>query len=281
MNYRHIYHAGYFADVFKHVLLIALVESFFSKETAFFYMDTHAGIGRYDLTQLAAQKTQEYKQGIDKLVQYKGKMSPLLKKYMEIVQQMNPQDTKILKYYPGSPRFVRALLRPQDQMLLTELHPEDYQLLKKEFVQDKQVTIHHYDAYLALKAFLPPIQKRGLVLIDPPFEKPDEFESIVEVIKIAKQRWSTACLAIWYPIKNRSKVSRFYREVAASGLREILCCELAIDSISATGLNACGMLIIQPPWQFQQIAEKLLVELTPLLSNRGKGSFKLQWLIPE
>lgn len=281
MNYRHIYHAGYFADVFKHVLLIALVESFLAKDSPFFYMDTHAGIGRYDLRDLPAQKTQEYKQGIGKVLEYTGPLSSWIQKYLAIVKDLNPPNSTALDYYPGSPRIARALLRPQDRMLLTELHPEDYLQLKQEFAQDKQVIVHHYDAYQALKAFLPPNQKRGLVLIDPPFEKQNEFEAMLESLLMAKQRWSAGCFGLWYPIKNRSKVMKFYRDLRQSGLRELLCCELAIAPISDTRLTACGLVIANPPWQFQQVVEKILKQLTPLLSYPAKGSFKLNWLVKE
>lgn len=281
MNYRHSYHAGYFADVFKHVLLLALLESYFAKDTPFFYMDTHAGIGRYDLRALPSQKTQEYSQGIGKIADYTGKMSESLQKYLRIVKDLNAGRVNQFDFYPGSPRIARALLRPQDRMLLSELHPEDYIRLKQEFAGDKQVIVHHYDAYHALKAFLPPEQKRGLVLIDPPFEKPNEFTAMLESLTLATQRWSTGCFALWYPLKNPTKVNKFYRDLSNSGLRNILYCELAIAPLSEERLTACGMVIVNPPWQFQQGLGKLLKELTALLSYPAKGSWRLKWLVPE
>lgn len=282
MNYRHIYHAGYFADVFKHLLLVELTQSFLAKDKPFCYLDTHAGIGCYDLQHPSAQKTQEYEHGILKLLQSCEPRPEAINRYLALVEQFNDdKGSEIFQYYPGSPRFVRYLLRNEDRMILVELHPEDYMTLKSEFSQDKQVVIHHYDAYQALKAFLPPKQGRGLVLIDPPFEKLNDFSQIVAGLKLGLQRWAGGCFAVWFPIKDLAKIAAFSQELKSSGLREILYCELTVPPIATTNLHACGMVVIHPPWHFKENIEKVLPWLCDALSQPGKGEWKINWLVGE
>jgi 23S rRNA (adenine2030-N6)-methyltransferase len=167
MNYRHIYHAGNFADVFKHVLLVALIRSLLQKDKAFCFLDTHAGIGRYDLQSTQAQKCKEFVGGIAKIMQQE-KPPALIADYLNCVKKTNANAPDQLQFYPGSPDIVKQLMRPQDRMILTELHDEDYLTLRRAFPHDKQVGVHLQDGYQALKAFLPPPERRGLVLIDPP-----------------------------------------------------------------------------------------------------------------
>lgn len=279
MNYRHGFHAGNFADVFKHIVLIALVNSFFRKETPFCYLDTHAGIGVYDLKSENAQKSKEFENGILKLLD-----SSITEKNIEslisLVKKINSND---LKNYPGSPEIVKQLLRPQDRLILCELHPEEFQQLKKRYGHQKQIAVHHQDGYQALKAFLPPKEKRGLILIDPPYEDKNEFEKLIETLPQALKRFETGVYAIWYPIKNREPVNYFLREIKKHISREMLICELSLypDDLP-THLNGSGMLIINPPWQLDDELNKTLPILSRLLTqNFNETPFKIAFINPS
>ena len=286
MNYRHIYHAGGFSDVFKHTILIALIQSLLKKETPFCYIDTHAGIGNYDLHLESAQKTQEFQYGISKLQGITDHDIPdSIATYLNIIQTWNHrmrQDSRlyssdlkeldILRYYPGSPVFARELLRDKDHIILAELHPEDAQTLKQLFKQDKQVATHFLDGYTAFKAFLPPKEKRGLVLIDPPFEKTDEFETLIQKLTLGIHRWRNGIYAIWYPLKNPRQVNHFYKNLSQIGASEILCYELYMlqQQRSNHGMHACGMAILQPPWGFKETLERVLPWLCQKLGEGVK-----------
>lgn len=252
MNYRHIYHAGNFADVFKHIILICLLESLKKKDTAFCYLDTHAGIGTYDLQQVEAQKTQEYHLGIEKILQQAVIPYSEIQTYIDIVKSFNTGEA--LRYYPGSPCIARDLLRPQDRMIICELHPDDFFLLKQEFRHDPQVAVHHQDAYLAMKAFLPPQEKRGLVLIDPPYEKTNELDQIIKSMELALKRWAGGIYAIWYPIKDKVFHERLQKKLRELTDKEILFTEFsipAVDPLHMT-LSSNGVAIINPPWLLDQ-----------------------------
>lgn len=280
MNYRHIFHAGSFADVFKHIILIGLIRALCRKETPFCYVDTHAGLGYYDLLSFSAQKTQEFAQGVAKLLKLAHTQMPeWARDYLKIIKPLN--DTTDLQYYPGSPRIVRALLRPQDRMILSELHQDDVQILKQEFKNDKQVAVHHMNGYQTLKAFLPPNERRGLVLIDPAYEVNDEFERMITALEIALLRWSTGIYAIWYPIKDRDLIMDFYRRLKYSGISKILCSELSVRDDITSELNACGMVIINPPWKFDEDLSSVLRWLWAVLSVERQGEYRTQWLVNE
>lgn len=277
MNYRHSYHAGHFADVFKHMILISLLRELSHKESAFCYLDTHAGIADYDLESEKGQKTQEWRSGILKLWnnELTESLSPMILDYLQLVHKYNP--TSALKYYPGSPRIARLCLRPQDRMILAELHSEDALTVKQLFARDRQVAVHHMDGYLALKAFLPPKEHRGLILIDPPFESKNEFSMIISHLKLAYKRFPSGIYAIWYPIKSRAQVQSFYTELKASGIANILSCELSVDKLDEDSkLTACGMVIINPPWQWPN---QLKIPLQFLSQQLGTGSYKIKHLV--
>ncbi len=260
MNYRHAYHAGNFADVFKHVTLVALLQSFFHKETPICYFDTHAGAGNYDLSSNAAQKNKEFELGIGKIFSEKNPPE-LIKQYLSAIK--NP------KTYPGSPLIAKHFLRPEDRMVLTELHPEEYQYLKKLFANQAQVEVHHQNGYQALKAFLPPKEKRGLVLIDPPYEKNDEYPELTKGLSEALKRWETGVYAIWYPIKKANQPHPL-RELKTN--RPILTAELAIYPLDVPlELNACGMTIINPPWKLAETLETVVPWLYERLKCDNKA----------
>lgn len=277
MNYRHNYHAGSFADVFKHIVLIALIQSLLQKEKPFCYLDTHAGAGRYDLSSEAAQKSREFDTGIIQLLKQKH-FPEEIESYLAAINAVNAEKKSLPQFYPGSPRIVRYLLRPQDSMILTELHPEEFATLKQEFRQDKQVAVHHQDGYQALKAFLPPSERRGLVFIDPSFEKSEEFKQIITGLKIALERWAAGIYAIWYPIKNRTEVNDFYRGLKTQFSKEILIIEFGIYAEDLPGLTTCGMVIINPPWQLDRKFEKIIPWLWQALSPDKTGNLRIKWL---
>src|SRR3546814_577166 len=240
MNYRHAYHAGNFADVVKHAVLALAIARLKVKDAPFCVIDTHAGIGRYDLGAPAASKTGEYKTGIARLLARDPETLPdELRPYLAAVKALNGGALKNggLRWYPGSPRLVRSLLRRQDRLVALELHPEDAAALAALFERDPQVKVQQADGYGGLKALLPPRERRGLVLIDPPFEERGEFERLVQGLRQAYRRWATGHYVIWYPIKGRPPVAAFHDALKATGIERILTVELLLDRKS-TLLNS-------------------------------------------
>jgi 23S rRNA (adenine2030-N6)-methyltransferase len=278
MNYRHGYHAGSFTDVFKHTLLISLIQSLLHKETALCYLDTHAGTGCYDLMAEAAQKSKEFNGGIIKILHEK-KPPRLIKRYLDCVQKTNAQLSgsviSSLRYYPGSPSIMRYFLRPQDRMVLTELHPQEYEILKNTFITSKQTSVHLLDGYQGLKAFLPPKERRGLILIDPSYERPNELAYIASLLPGVLKRFSTGVYAIWYPIKDRPPIDQFHRVLKEIIQHPILVTELSIyPENSPLHLNGCGMVIINPPWQLENQILEYLPWLWNVLSIHHQGQYR-------
>ncbi len=249
MNYRHIYHAGNFADVFKHIILTALIERLKMKDTSFFVLDTHAGIGLYDLNSIQAQKTLEANDGIKKFMPYRGSDSNI-KKYIEIVSKYNIDDNVLI--YPGSPVIISNLIRKQDRFIANELHEEDYKTLQiNNTTLYRKFKILHLDAYQSLKANIPPKEKRGLILIDPPFEQNNEFDLIIENINLALKKWSSGIYMIWYPIKKNIELEDYNKKINNANFPKASICECLIkDPFLPNQLNGCGVLIINTPWQF-------------------------------
>lgn len=279
LSYRHCYHAGNFADVVKHAVLALLIQALKRKEKPFFYLDTHAGSGRYDLRGNAARKNQEHLQGIVKLWAQPG-LSPLLKAYLEAVAALNAPGE--LRYYPGSPRLVRHLLRNGDRMALCELHSTDIEWLRKEFLGDKQAVVHETDGYQALKAMLPPPERRGLVLIDPAFELKDERERLLKALLEAYRRWPTGIYAIWFPLLDRDVSDAFYRGLRNSGIGKILLTELCIGPESAAlGMYGTGLVVVNPPWRLEDDLKVLLPRLLAILAEPGQGACRVEWLVAE
>jgi 23S rRNA (adenine2030-N6)-methyltransferase len=278
-GYRHLFHAGNFADVTKHVILVALLESLWRKETPFAILDTHGGIGRYRLDSAEAQKNREFDGGIGRLW-HRADAPEVVTRYLALVKRYNTGGE--LNHYPGSPRIARDYLRARDRLIVTELNPHDHATLREEFAGDGQVSVHLQDAYQGLKAFLPPREKRGLVLIDPAFELRDEYERLVQGVSAAWQRWPTGIYAIWYPIQSQSLVTRLHQAIRNSGIRKVLCAELTIrPADQRSGLNGSGMLIINPPWQLESAMETSLAYLQKVLEENGKGSHRVEWLVSE
>ncbi|MGI6852789.1 23S rRNA (adenine(2030)-N(6))-methyltransferase RlmJ [Mesorhizobium sp. 1B3] len=282
MNYRHAYHAGNFADVVKHAVLARIVEYLKLKDKAFRIIDTHAGIGVYDLSSDEAQKTGEWRDGIGKLLS--AKLDPatanLLKPLLDVVRAMNPQSG--LRFYPGSPMVARRLLRKQDRLSAIELHAQDAAALKKRFEGDFQTRVIELDGWLALGAHLPPKEKRGLVLIDPPFEKEGEFRRLVSGLAKAHRRWPGGIYALWYPIKDRAAVNSFRAELAATGIEKILDIRFHIRQPSPEArLDGTGMIVVNPPYPLQRELQMLLPALKTALAETPQARWAVEWLAGE
>lgn len=278
MNYRHAYHAGNFADVQKHAVLALVIEHLKRKDGAFRYVDTHAGIGAYDLASVQAEKTCEWQAGIGRVLAAAAPPAEL-EPYLRAVEAVNPGGGVL--HYPGSPAVVAALSRPIDRLALCELHPEDCGILRRVFRADARVGVHHMDGYTALKAMLPPPERRGLVLIDPPFEVRDEFVQMRKGLGEALKRWPTGMYALWYPIKDRAPVARFHADLAMLGPNKALVAEVMINGDDTSDrLNGAGLVLINPPWKLDEALSTLLPWLAEVLAP-GHGFARLEWLVPE
>lgn len=279
MNYRHAYHAGNFADVVKHVVLSRLVEYLKKKDKAFRVIDTHAGIGRYDLSSTEAQKTGEWRGGIGRLVD--AALDPpaaaLLAPYLEAVRSLNPQGG--VKKYPGSPLIVRHLMRKQDRLSAIELHRQDAGKLRTLFQGDFQTRVIELDGWLALGAHLPPKEKRGLVLVDPPFEEQGEFDRLVDGLRKAHKRWPGGIYALWYPVKDRKAVAAFRKALVQSGVPKLLDVGFEIRPPSAEpSLDGSGMVVVNPPFTLEGELRRLLPALHKLLVVEKPSHWTLEWL---
>jgi 23S rRNA (adenine2030-N6)-methyltransferase len=282
MNYRHIYHAGNFADVFKHAVLARIIAYLKRKEAAFRVIDTHAGIGLYDLGSEEAQKTGEWHGGIGKLLDatLTGAPAEWLHDYLSVVRALNPEGG--LRLYPGSPLLTRHLLRRQDRLTAIELHPEDAKNLKNVFTGDHHVRVIELDGWLALGAHLPPREKRGLVLIDPPFEEEGEFARMADGLKKAHRRWPGGIYAFWYPIKDRAAVERFRRSLRETDIPKILDVSFSIRAPSPEArLDGCGMAIVNPPYLLQDELAAILPALTRLLGEDKGATWALEQIGSE
>ena len=282
MNYRHAYHAGNFADVVKHAVVACIVDYLKRKDKAFRVIDTHAGIGLYDLSSTEAQKTGEWHDGIGRLAkaQLHGETASLLNPLLDAVRAVNQGNA--LTRYPGSPRLVRHLLRKQDRLTAIELHPDDAETLKAEFAGDHQVRVIELDGWLALGGHLPPKEKRGLVLIDPPFEQEGEFGRIVGRLTRAHQRWPGGIYAVWYPIKDRQAVTGFRTALAQSGIADVIDISLEIRPPSQeTRLDGTGMIVVNPPYFLEEEMRLVLPVLASLLSEDRQGRYAYARLTQE
>lgn len=281
MNYRHGYHAGNFADVVKHATVALILGYLKSKDKPFCVLDTHAGGGRYDLLAEAADKTGEWRNGIGRLWGRAG-LPAELGPYLAAIRRLNRAGAGSLRWYPGSPRLTRVLLRPGDRLIATELHPVEAQALQREFAGDGQVLVKRMDGYQALKAFLPPAERRGLVLIDPPFEATDEFERLVKGLKDAHRRWAQGIFALWYPIKDEAPIRTFHDAIVGTGIRRVVVAELLVrPALDPTRLNGCGLVLVNPPWTLADDLRRLLARLTDLLSDPTEGSSRVEQLVGE
>lgn len=279
MNYRHAFHAGNFADVMKHALLSRIILHLNAKETPYRYIDTHAGIGVYDLEADEALRTGEWRRGIGILDAMPLPADSLFTPYLDCVKRLREGDRKL---YPGSPEIVRQMARHQDRLVLAELHQHDFWRLRANLGADERIRTLEMDGWTALKANVPPPERRGLVLIDPPFEQADEWSTIVAAVAGAHRKWTTGIFAIWYPIKDTDKVEAFAGRMQALALPKTLRLELMIDDgRDTTKLNGCGLIVINPPWLLADQARAMLATLAEALGEAGNASYGVDWLVGE
>lgn len=265
MNYRHAFHAGNFADCVKHALLVALLDALRAKPKPFAVLDTHAGIGAYDLSAPEPQRTGEWRDGIARAM---DSTDAALAPWLDLVRQAGWPAS-----YPGSPALIRALLRPDDRLALCELHPDDHATLKARFRGDAQVAVHRRDAYEALTALTPFPERRGLVLIDPPFEQEGEFDRLAQGIATLRHRFRAGIIAAWYPVKHRTPVRAFQTALRDADVPDCIACELTLrEPTDPTRLNGCGLLVANPPFGFEDKARAILAALLARLTRGEDGA---------
>lgn len=291
MNYRHHFHAGNFADVMKHALLVRLVRALQKKEKGFLYLDTHAGRGVYDLAAAATGDTlarkPEWPEGVGRLAG-RSDLPPALAEYVELVRRFDAsrragaEPALAPKFYPGSPWFARELARPQDRLALCEKQPDECAALKGEFLLAPRTSVQEMDGYVAVRAMLPPPERRALVLMDPPFEAQDEFAQVAAALAEGMRRFPSGVFAVWYPLTERARVDAFFDELQALRPPPTLAAELMIAGYGApVKLKGCGLVVINPPWQFDREAAPLLEFLGAALAQAPGGGGRVTWVVPE
>jgi 23S rRNA (adenine2030-N6)-methyltransferase len=288
MNYRHHFHAGNFADVMKHALLVQLLRALQQKEKGLLYLDTHAGRGSYDLT--AASKgdsrvrESEWPNGIGRLWS-QSDLPAILMEYVTLVRQFDHDRGNrdaIPRYYPGSPWIARLSARPQDRLALCEKHPEEFAALSEEFQFAPRTTVQAMDGYIALRAMLPPPERRALVLIDPAFEEQDEFFQLVSSLRDGLKRLPGGVFAVWYPLTERARIDPFFEGLIQLQAPPTLVLELTIaGEQSGMKMRGCGLAVINPPWKFDILAKPLLQSLAEILNQAAGADCRIYWLVPE
>ena len=291
MNYRHEFHAGNFADVLKHALLLRLVGGLQKKEKGFLYLDTHAGRGAYDLTRAATgdslARRPEWPDGVGRLMG-RGEGPPGVAEYVALVRKFDGSRRGgaaadgAPKFYPGSPWFVREQARPQDRLALCERQPGECAALREEFQFSPRTTVQETDGYGAVRALLPPPERRALVLIDPPFEAQDEFARVAVALGEGLRRLPGGVFAVWYPLTERARVDNFFADLRALRPPPTLAAELTIAGDDApVKLKGCGLVVINPPWQFDREAEPMLAFFGGALAQAPGGGGRVTWLVRE
>jgi 23S rRNA (adenine2030-N6)-methyltransferase len=279
LSYRHIYHAGNHADILKHLIVSQICRHFVKKEAPFFYLDTHAGIGQYSLSSEQAQKNKEFKTGIARLLN-EGNLPESLDALLDIVREMNPEGS--LETYPGSPKIVDYYVRQKDKLHLCELHPNDFPTLAALFPNKRKANVVKGDGFAAVKAMLPPPQKRGFVLMDPPYEVKKDYQYVVQALEDGCQRFPQGTYAIWYPVLNRQQANDLIRSVKATNIRNVLLVELCIrNTEQERGMAGSGMIIVNPPWTLEKEAKEFLPVLSKLLAEDNETSHQVTWITPE
>lgn len=278
MNYNHEFHAGNFADVFKHAVLCRVLHYLRGKPAAFRVIDTHAGAGVYDLTGEKSIRGGEWQSGIGKLMaaQTSEAVAKLLSPYLEVVRALNERDQ--LRVYPGSPALARAWLRPQDRLLVCELEPKTAAALRRNLRGDVRIKTLAVDGWTALNAYVPPKERRGLVLVDPPFEAKNDFSRLASGLAAAHRKWATGVYVLWYPIKGRGEADAFAKRLRRLAINQVLRAEMLVAPLSNPGrLNGAGMVIVNPPWTLENELCVLLPALASILGE-SSGKFRLDWL---
>jgi 23S rRNA (adenine2030-N6)-methyltransferase len=282
LNYRHAFHAGSFADVHKHAVLCRVLHYLRGKPAAFRVIDSHAGAGLYDLAGAEAQRSGEWHDGIERLMA--ATLAPLiaelLSPYLEVIGALNERG-KLLTY-PGSPALARAALRPQDRLIACELEPQAAAALARNLAGDPRIKTLRLDGWTAVAAYVPPKERRGLVLVDPPFEEEREFALLARALGAAHRKWATGIYLLWYPIKGRAGPDALAKALRRLAIPKILRAELTVAPLSdPSRLNGSGLILVNPPWPLESELATLLPALAALLGRSGKGGFRLDWLAGE
>jgi 23S rRNA (adenine2030-N6)-methyltransferase len=279
MNYRHAFHAGNFADVVKHAVLVRILMHLRAKPAAFRVIDTHAGAGLYDLAGPEASRSLEWHAGIHRLftANVGEPARALLDPYLQVVAAINPSGRMIT--YPGSPAIARALLRPRDRLVACELEPDAAAALLRNLADDPRSKALAIDGWTALKAYVPPKERRGLVLIDPPFEDEGDYARLVHGLEAAHRKWPTGTYLLWYPIKGAAASDALARHLRRSRMAKILRAELSVaGSRGCNRLGACGLIVVNPPWTLESDLQVLLPVLASVLSDEGSGTHRVDRL---
>ena len=277
LSYRHAFHAGNHADVLKHAVETLIIEQLKSKEKPFCYLDTHAGGGCYDLSGEWPQKNAEYLDGIARLWPER-QHCPELAAYWDVIATLNESE---LRFYPGSPEIARHLLREQDKLMLMELHNQEIEILRRHMGSDSRSAIHHRDGFEGLLGLLPPTPRRGLVLMDPPYELKEDYQRVLQTLKKAMQKWSTGIYALWYPIlgKDADRSRSMLELFKYAGFPSVLVAELEVAAQpDEWGMNGSGMLILNAPWQLDGQLTTLLPRLCTQLAQSNEARWRLEWL---
>ena len=279
LSYRHAFHAGNFADVLKHVVLVEIVTYLAQKEKPFCVVDTHAGGGKYALDSDFALKTREFDTGISRLLK-RDDLPPSVHNYVELQKRFN--STEKSRTYAGSPLLIKQLLRPKDRLCLFELHSNEFEILKTNMKTDKRVVLEKADGLKNSLALLPLIERRGLVLIDPSYEVKSDYTDVVKTLVQMYKRFATGIYALWYPVIERGRNEVLENALKKSGISNIQLFELGIlPDNSGRGMNANGMIIINPPWNLAEKMKVTLPYLVQILGENNLGSFRIETLVPQ
>lgn len=282
LSYRHGFHAGNFADVLKHWVLVESLAYLLQKDKPIWYADTHAGAGGYALDSAQAQKTAEYQNGIARLWD-QADLPPALADYLAQIKAFNQQASQAdkLAFYPGSPWLAQSILREHDRLSLFELHPQEQTLLQQNMAKDRRVKVFARDGFEGLIAALPPKERRGLILIDPPYEIKTDYQKVVETLVQAHKRFATGCYLLWYPVVERQRIRQLENAFIQSGIRHIDLYEMGLSSDSSgRGMTASGMIVINPPWTLKNTIASALPWLTHHLAGAA-GEYRIETLVAE
>jgi 23S rRNA (adenine2030-N6)-methyltransferase len=278
LSYRHAFHAGNFADVLKHLVLVQCLEYLTGKDKPLVFIDTHAGAGGYSLDSDQAGMHREFDQGIGRLWDLRDPPEAIAR-YLELVKAFNKTDK--LRAYPGSPWFARQLLRPQDRLELFELHPADLELLSRNFHKARRVRLHREDGFKGCLGLLPPVERRGLVLMDPAYEVKSDYLQVIATLTKAHRRFHTGTYLIWYPVVERHRIDGMARALKHSGIRDVQQFELGIRAEDRTGMGSCGLFVVNPPWTLLATLQSVLPWLAERLGEQGQGHSWAEVLVAE
>ena len=278
LSYRHAFHAGSFADVLKHLVLVHCLDYLTRKDKPLVYIDTHAGAGGYGLGSSQARLHREFDQGIGGLWNRQD-LPEVVARYVRLVKGYNKSDK--LHAYPGSPWFARQLLRPQDRLELFELHPADFELLSRNFHKARRVWLHHEDGFKGAIGLLPPVERRGLLLMDPAYEVKGDYQQAVTTLGKAHRRFQTGTYLLWYPVVERHRIDGMERGLKSSGIRDIQQFELGIRAEDRPGMGSSGLFVVNPPWTLFETMQGILTWLAERLGEDGQGHYRAEVLVGE